>query len=211
MKDIKVNTLGFELNASVPADVAEYDRMAKKEGACLESATANVIYRSVLAKFRDLFVSRVENDSGIERANEPVIGSDGQPKKNDEGEELFRYTETEKDYFSRVCAELTKRGVYASPEAAAASFAPAAQEVMSSIVFDPAEKERTASGPKKVAKAYLELAKTREAEGKLPELAQKLRQKLGNWKIEDTVESVARAVAEDQRRIREAQKLVDQY
>lgn len=210
MKDIKVTTLGFELSVGVPSDVAEYDRLAKKEGACLESATMNTIYRSVLAKFRDLFVARVENDSGIARQSEPILDSAGNPKK-DEGEELFRYTETEKDYFSRVCAELTKSGNFASPEAAAASFASTAQEVMTAIVFDPAEKERAPSGPKKVAKAYLELAKLRESEGKLTDLAQKLRQKLGNWKIEDTVDSVARAIAEDQRRIREAAKIADQY
>lgn len=211
MKDIKVNTLGFELSISVPADAAEYDRLARKENACVESAVFNTIYRSTLAKFRDVFTSRVENETSIPRESEPILDAQGQVKKNDDGDELFRYTETEKDYFARVCATLVKDGSFASPEAAAASFANMAQEIMSSIAFDPAEKERAPAGPKKIAKAYVELASQREAEGKLLDLAQKLRQKLGNWKIEDTVESVARAIAEDQRRIREAQKLGDQY
>jgi hypothetical protein len=207
----QVNTLGFELNVNVPDNVAEYDNLAKKQGACLESAVLNVLYRSVFAKFRQQFAEAVENNTGIARLTEPT----GKKVKNDDGtesdEDQVRYTETEKVYFDRACAELVKSGQFASVEAAAASFASLAQQTITSIAFDPSESEKTPSGPKKVAKAYTVLAEKAAAAGKLEALASQLASKLGNWKVEATVDSVAKAIAEDQRRKREAQKLDAEY
>ena len=207
----QVNTLGFELNVNVPDNVAEYDNLAKKQGACLESAVLNVLYRSVFAKFRQQFAEAVENNTGIERLTEPT----GKKVKNDDGsdsdEDQVRYTETEKVYFDRACAELVKAGQFSSVEAAAASFASLAQETIASIAFDPSESERQPAGPKKVAKAYTVLAEKAAAAGKLESLAAQLASKLGNWKVEATVDSVAKAIAEDQRRKREAQKLDAEY
>jgi hypothetical protein len=62
-----------------------------------------------------------------------------------------------------------------------------------------------------VAKAYITLAEKANAAGKLSALADQLSSKLGNWKVEATVDSVAKAIAEDQRRKREAQKLDAEY
>lgn len=207
----QVNTLGFELNVNVPDTIAEYDNLAKKQGAALESAVLNVLYRSVFAKFRQQFAEAVENNTGIERLTEPT----GKKVKNEDGsessEDQVRYTETEKVYFDRACAELVRNGQFASTEAAAASFASLAQETIGSIAFDPSESEKAPSGPKKVAKAYVTLAEKAAASGKLAALASQLGSKLGNWKVEATVDSVAKAIAEDQRRKREAQKLDAEY
>ena len=100
----QVNTLGFELNVNVPDTIAEYDNLAKKQGAALESAVLNVLYRSVFAKFRQQFAEAVENNTGIERLTEPT----GKKVKNEDGsessEDQVRYTETEKVYFDRACA-----------------------------------------------------------------------------------------------------------
>ena len=104
-----------------------------------------------------------------------------------------------------------RNGQFASTEAAAASFASLAQETIGSIAFDPSESEKAPSGPKKVAKAYVTLAEKAAASGKLAALASQLGSKLGNWKVEATVDSVAKAIAEDQRRKREAQKLDAEY
>jgi hypothetical protein len=86
-----------------------------------------------------------------------------------------------------------------------------AQTTINSIVFDPSESEAAPQGPKKVAKAYLALAEKVLAAGKIDVFAAQLAEKLGNWKVEATVDSVARAVSEDQRRKRENEKLDSEY
>ena len=207
----EVSSLGFNLNVSVPESIAEYDQLAKKSGAALESATLNVLYRSTFAKFRSQFATAVENNTGIDRLTEVVLGKDGQPKKDEDGSEVTRYVETEDKYFKRVLAQLVTDGKFASVEAAAASFGQLAQDTIASIAFDPSEQEREPVQPKKVAKAYVTLAEKAQANGKLESLATSLATKLANWKVEATVDSVAKAIAEDQRRKREAQKLDAEY
>lgn len=205
----KVNTLGFELSVNVPDSIAEYDTLAKKQGAALESAVLNVLYRSVFAAFRAQFAEAVENNTGVARLMEKT----GKKVKNEDGteEDAVRFAETEKVYFDRVCAELVQNGEHPTVEAAAASFSQLAQETIASIAFDPSESEKAPTGPKKVAKAYTLLAEKAQAAGKLDALASQLSSKLGNWKVEATVDSVAKAIAEDQRRKREAQKLDAEY
>jgi len=207
----QVNTLGFELSVNVPDSIAEYDQLAKKQGAALESAVLNVLYRSVFARFRAQFAEAVENNTGIERLTEPTGKKVKDENGNETGEDAVRFSETEKVYFDRVCAELVKSGQAASIEAAAAGFTKLAQDTISSIAFDPSESEKAPSGPKKVAKAYVTLAEKAQAAGKLSALADQLANKLANWKVEATVDSVAKAIAEDQRRKREAQKLDAEY
>ena len=99
----------------------------------------------------------------------------------------------------------------ASLESAAASFNELAQATIASIAFDPSESVREVSQPKKVAKAYVVLAEKAAANGKLESLAVSLTAKLANWRVEATVDSVAKGIAEDQRRKREAQKLDAEY
>jgi hypothetical protein len=205
--------MGFDLTVQVPSSIDEYDQLAKKAGAALESANLNVLYRSVFAKFRSAFAEAVENNSGIARATEAVNNADGTPKVDpDTKEPVLKFTETESKYFDRACAQLHKQGAFASAEAAAASFLPTAQATIASIAFDPSETERAPAGPKVVAKAYTKLAEQAQASGKLDALAMQLQEKLGaTWTVEVTVDSVARAVAEDQRRKREAQSLTAEY
>lgn len=205
------NSLDFNLKIAVPETVEEYDRLAKKEGSALSDAIFNVLYRGVFAKFRAKFAEAVENNTGIVRNTEVVLGKDGQPKKDDDGNEVTRYTETEKVYLNRVYAILVGKNEFTSPEAAAASFAPLAQSIVESIVFDPSETEREPSQPKKVAKAYITIAEKAAANGKLESLALTLTAKLGNWKVEPTVDSVAKGIAEDQRRINAAKNLAGAY
>ena len=205
----EVSTLGFTLNVSVPASIGEYDQLAKKEGSALESAVLNVLYRSVFAAFRSQFATAVENNTGITRATEPT----GKKIKNEDGseEDAVKFSETEKVYFDRVCAEMVQMKQAASLESAAASFNELAQATIASIAFDPSESVREVSQPKKVAKAYVVLAEKAQANGKLESLAVSLTAKLANWRVEATVDSVAKGIAEDQRRKREAQKLDAEY
>ena len=212
MKTVEASTLGFKLNVQVPETVEEFDTLAKAVGAALEYANRNVLYRSVFAKFRASLSEAVENQTSIPRKTEQT----GKKVKDDEGndtdEDQERYCESEKIYFDRVVAKLVKTGEFENKELAAASFGALAQKTIDTIAFDPSEPERAASGPRKVAKSYVELAQKASDNGKLEALANALREKLGNsWRIEDTVDSVAKAVSEDQRRIREATKLTLVY
>ena len=57
MKRIPVNSLGFELTRAVPDSIEEYNALApKRDNPVLEDATANILYRSTFAKFRDALV-----------------------------------------------------------------------------------------------------------------------------------------------------------
>jgi len=197
----------------VPSSIGEYDQLAKKEGSALESAVLNVLYRSVFAAFRSQFATAVENNTGITRATEPT----GKKVKNEDGteEDAVKFSETEKTYFDRVCAEMVQTSLLnktpATLESIAASFNELAQSTIASIAFDPSESVREVSQPKKVAKAYVVLAEKAAANGKLASLAMSLTAKLANWRVEPTVDSVAKGIAEDQRRKREAQKLDAEY
>lgn len=214
-----ISTLGFDLNTQVPGSVDEYDTLAKKVGACLESANLNVLYRSTLAVFRSNFTEALENNTGINRAAEQVKNKDGTLKVDKDTAAdgtvtetpVMRYTETEKVYFDRVCAELVSQSKFASLEAAAGSFQALAQTTIDTISFDPSEREAKAAGPKKIAKAYTVLAQKASDNGKLETLAATLATKLVNWTVVATVDSVARAISEDQRRKRENEKLDQEY
>lgn len=229
-----INSLGYDLVIQVPETIHEYDTLAKKVGAALESAIMNVVYRGVNNKFRAAFALAVENNTGIERATVTVMKADGSgPKLDDDGEPITKYAkevDTEGKYLDLVFATLVAQKLdengeetstpFESVEAAAAAFAPLAQSIIAGdgtennpgIAFDPTEKERVPGGPKKVAKAYIKLAEDAKAKGKLESLAQQLQDKLGAlWKVEATVESVARAVSEDQRRKREKESLSQEY
>ena len=213
-KPMTVNSLGFDLVYQVPATIHDYDHLAKKEGAALESAILNVIYRSVFADFRYAFLEAVVNNTGIERPTKAVLNKDGSPKMEGEGDEktpVVAFVNTEKVDFDLICAKLVEEKKFASVEAAAASFKDLAQSVIDAIAFDPSETERAPKGPKKVAKAYTTIAQKAHDTGKLESLAATLVTKLGNWKVEATVDSVARAIAEDQRRQREAKNVGAEY
>lgn len=172
MKQRKYSSLGLDINLSVPSSVEEFNTLAKSTVAdanpCLDEATNNVIYRGVLAEFRDTFlhgraedkekgvaaIQGVEQSTNIERKSE-VVMKDGKAVQKD-GADVEKYTETEGDYFKRVCAE---KGVEPS------SFTALAQQVADALVFDPSASERKPSLPKKLPKDILEKATAKVGQG----------------------------------------------
>jgi hypothetical protein len=198
MQNVTVNSFGYDLNYSVPATPEEFDQLAKQQGACVKEANNNVIYRSTLADFRSSFCERLEKDTGIERKTKVV-----KPEQRNEAgeitqEEVVAWDETEKNYFNRVIASLVSSGAAPTPEAAAASLAAVAQEIIDSIPFDPSATERT-SGPKKTPKTYVEVAQAIIDQGGAEKAATKLSGLLGRAVTPD-LDSLARAVWDDQKR-----------
>ena len=214
MQDLKAKSLGMDFTIQVPSSVEEFDQLAGREGATLDEAINNVLYRSFHAEFRPTFlhgseelgIEGIEKQTGIERRTKVVT-----PAKTDEAgkvteDEVIAYDESEANYFKRVCAE---KGVEST------HFQPYAQEVASLLKFDPKKAPRQSSGPKKVAKQYLDAAAQIEKEGRLETSAANLQSKLSTpestWVVEATVESVARAISEDQRRKRAQQNIASEY
>lgn len=198
MNKVSTNSLGYKIELPAPETVEEFDKLAKKEGACLAEAVKNIFYRSMLPVFRANFIELVENQTGVNRETK----ESGRTRTVDGvTEPVMVYTQTEAQYLDHVCA-VTAQERGEAVEAVRASFAGLAQQVADSLEFDPAETMRkTASaGPKKIANKWLEIARKLEERGALAKTAAKLTATLGNWVVEATVESVARGISEDQRR-----------
>lgn len=203
MQNIVNSTLGFKVNVAVPSTVEEYDQLAGKAGAALESANMNVVYRSWNNQFREAMSDHLAAVTSIKRETEIVLNKDGSQKIDEETKQpVERYTETAADHVDRVFATLVKDGKAASVEAATHAYSTDAQKIADSISFDPAERQPKATGPKKVAQKWIALATEIATRGEavVSALATKLSEKLG-LPVEPTVESLARAIAEDQRRI----------
>jgi len=208
MKSQTVKTLGYTINVQVPENVQEFDRLAKKDGACLEQGILNIIYRSVLAQFRSLFCEQVEAQTQVARETKDT----GRTRKvktehpdgsvTEETESVLVYSETEADYLDRVIHTLAQRDGVA-PDEVHARFAELANSLAGKIPFDPSEKERAegSAGPKKPSKTMLALAAKIVAANAAAKVAGDLTQKLGFVVLPD-VESLARAITEDQRRKR---------
>ena len=203
MSPITAKTLGFTININVPSSVEEFDQLAKKVGACLNEAVKNVIYRGVLNTFRAKFVEAVEAETSIARKTKPT----GKFEKDDAGKDtevpILVYAETEGDYFDRVLA---------NPDAPRTleSFTDLANRIAADLVFDPSESEKKPAGPKKLSKAVLDAAKTIIDAGKADAVAAMLATKLGIT-VDSTQESLARAIAEDQRRKNAEKNLSAEY
>lgn len=98
--ETEVDSVGLKLKIKVPATVADYDLLAGKDGACLESANSNEIYRSILNESRARTAELAEKLSGIARKTKP-----GKTKKDGSvGDE--EYDESEGKYIQRVLAQL---------------------------------------------------------------------------------------------------------
>jgi hypothetical protein len=194
-----VKTLGLQINVNVPSSVEEYDTMAKQVGACLESGVLNTIYRSYLAEFRSTFSDKLAEKTGIARATKPS----GKFEKDENGKDtetpILVYAETESDHFDRVLVETkTEKSAYQD----------LATEVADSIAFDPSASERAPAGPKKTAAKFTKAADDLIKAGKGEAVAAFLANKLG-FAVEPTVESLGRAIAEDQKR--KAAALASEY
>lgn len=160
MKTQKFTSLGFAVLLSVPENVTEFDANAKKEGACLSEAIANVIYRGSLADFREKFAEAVEEATSVERQTKTVmieVEENGvkikKPKmaKNDAGveEPVVVYDESEADYLKRVEASGVSK----------ADLQKIANSVAATIAFDASERERKAPQPKQLAAKFVDAAK----------------------------------------------------
>jgi hypothetical protein len=176
MQTVEYRTLGYKLPFEAPSTVDEFNANAWKaptgEGnPCLTEAINNIIYRGSLAEFRFVFlhgreekkddkgvvietaIQGVEDQTGIKRLTEEVKGKDGKVRMKD-NEPVTKFTESEEKYFDRVIATLVNDKKFASEETARQSFEPFAQSVAKEIHFDAAARERTFSGPKKLAAKY---------------------------------------------------------
>lgn len=141
----KFRSLGVEVSVQVPATVDEFDQNAKSVGACLREAVSNVVYRGVLAEFRDAFCDAVEEKSGVERKRKDS------GKKTEAGEVILIVDESEGEYLRRVRAE---KG-WTEDNSVLQSIA---NEVATELVFDASATEPKERKPKKVPAKYLTAA-----------------------------------------------------
>jgi hypothetical protein len=213
MKTATFKSLGLTVTLSVPNTASEFDSLAKRDGACLDEAVRNVVYRGSLAEFRDVLLhGRKASADGtqaaivgmdeifkMERETVPVLDDKGNPKKNAKGEELSVYSkdDSEEKFFKRIVA---------SHNISEADQQKLADVVSAALVFDPSAAERKPAAPKKLAAKYMENAKKLIAGGKVEELNKRLHKQLGKtftatgvaeadveslgWLVKEFVESV---------------------
>lgn len=108
MKNTTVKMLGMPLIVAVAESIEEFDQLAGRTGAGLDSANSNEIYRGVLTEARDEFCTLLEQQTGIERKTK----ESGRKRKNDttgEEEPVYVYAESEAEYVRRVVALLTEQ------------------------------------------------------------------------------------------------------
>lgn len=193
MKSEKNKCVGVAYSVNVPETAEEYDKLAGKQGACVESANKNVVYRSTNAQFRNLFAAAVEEDTGIERETDTigtktVTDEDG----NETEEDIIGYTETEKVYLDRVYAELGLE----TEEEKLARFGDIIAAIEPKLTFDPSERAPASGKPRKARKEFRDaaamIAEKAGPEG-LERAAAKLGEELG-FEVEATEDAVALAI-----------------
>lgn len=198
MKVIQVNSLGFSLNKAVPETNEEYDNLARRgPNAACEDASASTLYRGTFPQFRDSFLDKVGEITGVARKTKES------GKKDEDGNPVLVWDETEGEYWKRIKAEKSL-----SDEAAVLQFSPLAQECMDAATFDPSVKERKSAGPKAVAKTYLKIATSVVNEGKADRLVELLQTKLGREIVlsgdnEADIKVLAQAISDNEARERE--------
>ena len=201
MKVIQVNSLGFTLNKAVPETNEEYDNLAKRgPNAACEDASASTLYRGTFPQYRDAFLEKVAEITGIERRTKET------GKKDSDGQPVVVWDETEGEYWKRVKAEKSL-----SDEAAIQQFAELAQQCMDDASFDPSVKERKSAGPRAIAKTYTKIATEAVNTGKASALAGLLGSKLGRevaltGDSEADVKVLAQAIADNEAKKREQLK-----
>lgn len=200
MKTKEVESIGLKYALEVPETAAEYDTMAAVEGACVESAVENAIYRSTNNEFRALVSEAVEDQYKFARKVKP-----GAKRKDGTVPEV--YDETENKFIERFIASQVAEKVATGTTAEAAEKEVRADlqaiadlvvkgdgtEKNPGIKFDPKKKERTFNGPRAVSKLYLTAAQTLIDGGQATVVAEKLSAKLGRT-VEVTPESLGAAI-----------------
>ena len=149
------SSLNFDIDIEgLPSTAAEFDELAKREGACLEHAVNNYVAHSHLTKVRAAICERVEKETGISR------------KTEEREDDKVIYTETEKQYINRVNAELTK-----DDESLEEHYIDAIKEAAASVVVDLTKSVRTA-GSAKLAQKWIDKAASVIAAGKAETFAE---------------------------------------
>lgn len=139
MKNETYNSLGHKFNIAVPDSIAEFDQLAKKEGAALEAAITQEVYHSTLGDIRPAFVEAVAKAYGIEPRE---IGTGTFEGEGDAKKEITK-TEKPEVFLNRVAAEKGLVGDAPFQSIADTLSAGGAAEVK----FDPSAKERKAPKP----------------------------------------------------------------
>ena len=176
----KYSSLGVSVPIEVPSTVEEFNNLywantpaEKRTGnPCLEAAVDNVAYRSCLAEFRRVFLHGKDEIKDGDRIASPAIKGVEQLTGIDRDVKTIQLKSRDKDgnletredwdiseskYFGKVLAATGKK---------AEDFQALAEEVAATISFDPSRSEPSESGPKKLAKTYVETAtKIIEANG----------------------------------------------
>lgn len=168
------NSLGVDVKINVPETIAEAVEKFGEE-IVLDRFVKSVVYHSTLGDFRDGFVSKLEEVTGVARKTKLV-----------DEEEV--YAETESEYVKRLVAEEGKED--------SSAYQTFADEVSSTLVFEP-KAERVSSGraPSKPGKSYLATAKTalEFPPEKLEKVLTNLRNATG-LDVQATEESIAIAI-----------------
>jgi hypothetical protein len=186
-------SLGMLIPLTVPSTVEENDQLAnagetKRVNPTLEDAVDNVVYRSSLADFRDLFCEAVEASTGIKRNTKTLTKEDGTAKKDKDGNDRTVYTESEAEFIDRVLAT-TGRTIE--------SFEELKNTVVSKVKYDPTASERGEAGPKTPPKSVFEQVDALISAGQHTAVAESLKSILGR-EVADDRESLAKAIHEDQ-------------
>lgn len=231
MQTTTIRSLGFKaLTKQVPSDVAEFDALAKEQGAAIREANRNVLYRSTLADFRDSYLHGSDEEKAadgittrpaiigldkqfsIERKTKikkpAVLDADGKTTT----EAVETWDETEDEFFNRIIANLVSDKSYPSEEAAIAGLSGGAQSVLDSIAFDPSKSDRKSAGPKKTPKVYLDTAaEIVKATGSIESAIAAFSKNTGIPVTEITVEALAVAIWKDQTSQAKSKQLSAQY
>lgn len=153
MRSKEYESLGVTVPFQVPETIEEYERLAKRQGACLDEAIDNVVYRGCLASFRKAFVAAFEKATGVARKTRSITTTS-------DGKETVRNVpdESEGRYIDRALEEL-----HPGDELAILKYQPLVADVLKLTdksgrllcVFDPSEAERK-ERKESVAKQYLD-------------------------------------------------------
>jgi hypothetical protein len=182
----EVKVLGLKIPYQVPADIDSYNALdPNRENAVLEDAISSTIYRAVLNKIRAEVCKHISDKEGIKRFSKMVA-----TKKMDEnGQPILRevFTESEKKYVDRVLAKVGK---------SIEEYRAFVEKVAANTPFNPAEREKK---ERAVAQLYIDTATQLVGAGFHNNAAAKLSAELGIH-VEPTVDSLARALFERERR-----------
>lgn len=201
------SSLGCDVPLNVPSTVDEFNSSAwattpedKRIGnPCLTEAINNIVYRTSLAEFRDLFLhgrDAVKDDQGNVKVP-AVVGIDGMTfeykdvngqlvtgkierttkqiqlkSKDKSGNPEFRedWDESEATYFNRVLLLTGKKAEH---------FQDHANNIAALIEFDASQRERKSAGPRKLPKVYEEAAASIVEQGGFATAVSKIAKVLG--------------------------------